>query len=207
MSPLAFGLLGPRTTWYVARASGLTAWCLVVLSVARGLVMSSKPKWKGMPPAWRLDLHRFLGSLALFFTALHVGALMIDPSVPFRVVDVLVPFASHWRPGAVAGGVIGLYLLVVVEVTSLLMRNLPRRWWHRIHLSSLVLLVAATLHGLQSGSDVGNQAVELTLVAAGLLLVPLAVFRLWRVRRPRPGVRSRPPTAARRPEHSDVVAP
>ncbi len=200
------GLLGPRTTWYLARASGLTAWCMVVLSVALGLVMSSKPRWKGLPPAWRLDLHRFLGSLALFFTALHIGALMVDPAVPFRVGDVLIPFASNWRPAAVAGGVVGLYLLVAVEVTSLLMRKLPRRWWHRIHLSSLVLLVAATLHGLQSGSDMGNQAVETVLVVAGLLMAPLAVFRLWRSRRRRPA--ARPSAAAsRQPVGSGVSAP
>ncbi len=48
--------------------------------------------------------------------------------------DALIPFASNWRPAAVVGGVVGLYLLVAVEVTSLLMRKLPRRWWHRIHL-------------------------------------------------------------------------
>ena len=91
-------VLGPPTTWYIARASGLTAWCLVLASVLLGLFMSSKPKWKGLPPAWRLDLHRFLGALAVFFTLLHVAALMIDPFVPFGVVDVLVPFASKWHP-------------------------------------------------------------------------------------------------------------
>ena len=177
------GLLGPRTTWYIARASGLTAWCLVVASVALGLVMSSKPKWKGLPPAWRLDLHRFLGALALCFTVLHIGALTIDPSVPFRVIDVLVPFASRWRPGAVAWGVVGLYLLVVVEGTSLLMRRLPRRWWHRVHLSSLVLLVAATVHGLTAGTDAGSTVVTDVLVGCGVLLAPLGVFRVWRARR------------------------
>ncbi len=183
-------VLGPRTTWYIARASGLTAWCLVLASVLLGLFMSSKPKWKGLPPAWRLDLHRFLGALAVFFTLLHVAALMIDPFVPFGVVDVLVPFASKWHPRAIAGGVLGLYLILVVEVTSLMMRKLPRKWWHRIHLSSLVLLAAATVHGLMSGTDMGNRAVEDVLVVAGVLTVPFAVFRVWRARR-QPSVAAR----------------
>jgi DMSO/TMAO reductase YedYZ heme-binding membrane subunit len=184
MTHAVVSALGPRTTWYIARASGLTAWCLVLTSVLLGLIMSSKPRWKGLPPAWRLDLHRFLGALAVFFTGLHVAALMIDPSVPFRVVDVLVPFVSTWRPDAVAGGVVALYLIVVVEVTSLMMRRLPRRWWHRIHLSSLVLLAAATAHGLMSGTDMGNRAVEDVLVVAGIVTLPLAFFRVWRARRP-----------------------
>ena len=160
MSPLVLGLLGPRTTWYVARASGLTAWCLVVLSVALGLVMSSKPAVEG--PASGLaarpaPLPWFAGAL------LHRAARRGAHGRPVGTV----PCGGRARPvrlelatRAVAGGVVGLYLLVAVEVTSLLMRKLPRRWWHRIHLSSLVLLVAATVHGLQSGSDMGNQAVE-----------------------------------------------
>ena len=187
MLAVASGLLGPRTTWYLARASGLTAWCLVLASVLLGLIMSSKPKWRGLPPAWRLDLHRFLAVLALFFTALHVAALLVDPSVPFRVVDVLVPFASRWRPSAIAGGVVAVYLLVVVEVTSLLMRKLPRKWWHRIHLSSIVLLAAATAHGLMSGTDVGNRAVDGVLAAAGVVTLQLVAYRLWRARTNRSG--------------------
>jgi DMSO/TMAO reductase YedYZ heme-binding membrane subunit len=193
-------VLGPRTTWYIARASGLTAWCLVLASVLLGLFMSSKPKWKGLPPAWRLDLHRFLGALAVFFTLLHVAALMIDPFVPFGVVDVLVPFASTWHPRAIAGGVIGLYLILVVEVTSLMMRKLPRKWWHRIHLSSLVLLAAATVHGLMSGTDMGNRAVEDVLVVAGVLTVPFAVFRVWRARR-QPSVAARTAGATAAGDH------
>lgn len=183
---------GPHTTWYLARASGLTAWLLLLVSVLLGLVMSAKARWKAMPPAWRLDLHRFLGALALGFTLLHIAMLMVDPSVPFRVADVLVPLASRWRPGAVAWGVLGFYLLLAVEVTSLLMRRLPRRWWHRVHLSSLALLAAATVHGIYSGTDAGNRLVQDVLVGAGVVIVPIAAFRIWRINHPsRPARRAR----------------
>ena len=74
---------------------------------------------------------------------MHVAALMIDPFVPFGVVDVLGAVRFEVAPSRDCGGVIGLDLILVVEVTSLLMCKLPRRWWHRIHLSSLVLLAAA----------------------------------------------------------------
>ena len=44
-------------------------------------------------------------------------------------LDLLVPGASQWRPTAVAWGVIALYLLLAVEVTSLLKRRVPTRLW------------------------------------------------------------------------------
>ena len=77
-------------------------------------VLGPKPR-----AAWMTDLHRFLGGLATVFTAVHVGALLFDRYVGFGVGDVLVPLHSSYRPVAVAWGVVALYLLVAVEVTSL----------------------------------------------------------------------------------------
>ena len=102
--------------------------------------MGSKPKGP-----WLLDLHRWLGGLAVVFTVAHVGGLIADSYVSFDLVDALVPFAASWRPGAVAWGVLALWVMVAIEVTSLLMRRLPKRVWRAVHLSSYLLAVAATL--------------------------------------------------------------
>ena len=72
-------------------------------------------------------MHRFLGGAAVTFTGLHVAGLVADSYVHFGVADVLVPGASSWRPGAVAPGVVSLYLLAAVELTSLFMRRSRRR--------------------------------------------------------------------------------
>ena len=92
-------------------------------------------------PAWMLDLHRFLGGLALVFVVLHVGALTFDSFVGFDGDDLLVPYASSWRPAAVAWGITAAYLLVAVELTSLLMRHVRRGLWHAVHLFSYVVFV------------------------------------------------------------------
>ena len=86
--------------WYIARAAGLMAWALLTASVIWGLAISTKAKAFGRRPrpAWTLDLHRFLGALATIFTAVHVGAILIDTYVKFDLVSVLVPFASSWKP-------------------------------------------------------------------------------------------------------------
>ena len=38
-----------------------------------------------------------------------------------------MPQASAWRPVAVTWGVIAFYILVVVQLTSLVMKKLPKR--------------------------------------------------------------------------------
>ena len=151
--------MAPEIWWYIARATGLVAWALAVTSLLLGLALATRaigPKPKG---PWLLDLHRWLGGLAVVFTAADVGGLIADSYVTFDLVDALVPFASAWRPGAVAWGVLALWVMVAIEITSLLMRRLPKRLWRAVHLSSYGLAVAATLHGVTAGTDVGHPAV------------------------------------------------
>ena len=165
--------MSPHVAWYAARAGGLVAWGLVSASVIWGLLLSTR-LFHGRPkPAWVLDLHRFLGGLAVTFTVVHVAALVADATVRFRAIDVLVPFASSWRPGAVALGVVGAWLLAAVEGTSLLMRKLPRKLWRAVHLSSYVLFWTSTAHLLLAGTDARNP-----VVVAGAEVLAAAVFFL-----------------------------
>jgi hypothetical protein len=109
-------------------------------------------------------MHRYLSALAIAATAVHVVALLADSYIQFRIVDVLVPMASSWRPGAVAWGIVALYLLLIVEITSLVAERLPRRVWWTIHLSSFALFTFATIHGLQTGTDAGNALVRIAMI-------------------------------------------
>jgi predicted ferric reductase len=173
----------PQATWYTARASGLVAWAVVTASVAFGLALSSRLVRRRGAPAWLLDLHRFLGTLTVVFVAIHVMALWADSFVSFGLGDLFVPMASAWRPGAVAWGIASLYLIAAIQVTSWLMRWLPRRLWHAVHLSSLALFVAATVHGFASGADRANLAVQWGALTSGVAVVFLAAFRLAGPRR------------------------
>ena len=113
------------------------------------------------------------------------------------LADVLVPFASRWHPVAVAWGVIGIWLLFAIEISSLAMRFLPRRVWHAIHLSSFVLFVSATMHAVASGPDTRKQTFELVLSAVLAVVTLLTMVRVARSKQkgsPRP--RTRPPSAA-----------
>jgi predicted ferric reductase len=169
--------MNPQLWWYVARATGIVAWALLAASVIWGLLLSTRLA-RGRPtPAWLLDLHRFLGGSAVAFTALHLVGLVADNYVHFGLVDLLLPYASSWKPGPVALGVVSVYLLVVVEGTSLAMRRISRRLWRAVHVSSYVLFWTATFHFILAGTDAPHP-----LARAGIDVVAAAVVFLTLVR-------------------------
>ena len=169
--------MNERIVWYLARGSGITAWALLALAVLLGLALSGRPFGKRVPPPWLLEVHRHLGGVAVLFTVTHVAALMADETVAFGWLDVLVPFASTWRPSAVAWGVIAFWLLAVVEGTALARKHLPKLW-KRLHWLSLPLYGVATAHLLTAGTDARNR---LLLAAVQLSLMGVAVLTAARV--------------------------
>jgi len=188
-----------KWTWYVARSGGIVAWVLLALSLMIGLMLSSKVWGRRVSPAWHLSVHRFLGGLAVLFTVIHVVAVMLDDFVDFGWADVLVPFASDWKPQAVAWGIVGFYLLVAIELTSLAMRRLPKRLWRAIHWSSVGLFVTATVHGWQAGTDAGR-AFIMAIVASIVVLTVLTAVRITRAAvraRATNGRRQRPESVTR----------
>jgi hypothetical protein len=155
--------------------------------------MTSKVLRGRVKNAWLLDLHRWLGGLALAFTGVHVLAIMADTYVHFGLASVLVPLASHWHPLAVAWGVVSLYLLAAVELTSLARRHLAHRLWRRVHVLSFPLFVSSTVHGLSAGTDGRRPMILIGAVLTAVAVGALGALRLQtRADHSRPGTRPRP---------------
>ena len=166
-----------KIVWYTVRASGVVTWALVTASVLWGLLLSSRSTRRPRP-AWVLDLHRFIAGLSFAFLAVHLGGLLADRYVRFSPAALVVPLASHWRPGASAWGIVALYLLIAVEVTSLLMTRLSRRLWHAVHLGSFVVFAAATVHGLTAGTDAGRPLSRIFAFGSIAAVVLLTLVRV-----------------------------
>ncbi len=177
--------------WYLARSSGLVSWAILTASIAFGLTLTTRLFGRGVAPAWLLESHRYLGGLSVTFTAIHMGALMADGYVDFGPGDVLVPFVADWKPGPVAWGIVALWVMVAVEVTSLMMRRLPRKWWRAVHFGSFGAFVMAGLHGLQAGTDARRAVVQVFFLSAVMTVMFLTLVRLLAER----GARRRPATA------------
>lgn len=169
--------MNEQTWWFVARSGGIIAWALVTAACLWGLVVSTRIARGRATPAWLLDLHRHLGGLSVIFTAIHVVALIADSFVTFTLADVLVPYSSDWKPAAVAAGVVSMHILIAVEVTSLLQRKMPRRWWRRVHGLSLPLFLLATLHTLAAGTDAVHPALRIAVAGSLLTFTFLVAYR------------------------------
>ena len=177
-------------TWDTARAGGLVAYVLVTAAVAVGLVLRNRWQSSRWPRLVTNELHGYLSLLALVFIVIHVVAVAIDPFTHFGLAAVLVPFASHYRPVWMSLGIVALYLLLAVWVSSRLRRRIGHRLWRQIHVLAFAVYAAATVHGLGTGSDTRTLwAAALYATSVGLVGTLLAVRLLapaGRDARPRP---------------------
>jgi predicted ferric reductase len=167
--------------WHLSRAAGIVAWSLSVIAVMWGMALSTRALGSRPRAPWLLDLHRFLGGLAVVFVGVHMLSLWADSYVTFGLAELLVPMASSWKPGAVTWGVVAFYVLIAVEITSLLMARLPRRLWRGVHMASYVVFVSGTLHLLLAGTDASNPALWW---AAVISLATTVFFVMYRVTGP-----------------------
>jgi DMSO/TMAO reductase YedYZ heme-binding membrane subunit len=186
-----------RMWWWITRASGIVALTIAAAAVSFGLLTSTKLIRRRGAPAWILDLHRYLGTLTIVFVAVHVTAVWLDSFVKFDARQLFVPFASTWRPRAVAFGIISMYLMVAIQTTSWLMRRLPRRLWHRVHVFSIPMLALAIAHAALAGTDRMNRAVQWGGFGIAIVIVYLLGVRLLS-----PSRRVRSVTGSSRPLHA-----
>jgi hypothetical protein len=186
--------------WQLARAGGITAWTLLALSMAAGVANATRVLGRRVPSSGLLAVHRTLGGLAVVFLGIHVLATVADTYVHFGLADVLVPLASGWRPVAVAWGVVAAWLLVAVEVTSLVRHRLPTSAWRWIHLSSYGLFTSSTIHLFAAGSDTYGLAIRTGVVVltgvVALLSIAAALGASHGTSRGSADLAHRPPTAS-----------
>ena len=194
-------------TWYLTRASGVVAYVLLTTSVVFGLVLSTRLHGARPSRPWVLDVHRMIGGLAVVFTGAHLASLLLDSYVSFDIVDVLLPFASGWNPLAVAAGVIAVWMLAAVELTSLARSRISNQVWRRVHLLSFGAFVLASLHFAAAGTDAASPVaivgllgvVSTVVMLLGYRLAPLVTPGAPQPQRRGPVPRAQPPGASRAP--------
>ena len=186
--------MNPQLWWYFARASGMVAAVLLVASLVWGVLMATRALKPVDRPAWMLAMHRWFSGLAVTGVAIHIAALVADSYVHFGTKEILVPMASSWKPGAVTLGVVAMYLLVLVQATSLAMKRLPKRVWRGIHMSSYVLTWLVFVHAGLAGTDVANRVYQVVALLLTIVAVTAAVLRVTMGRAARRGAAAAAPT-------------
>ena len=139
--------------WTLGRASGLTAYALLVLLVSTGLVLAhpaarrlARPR-----PLTRLRVHVSLAVFTLAFTLLHVVVLATDPWAGVGWRGALLPMASAYRPVGVTLGVIAVWAGLVTGVTAALAGRVFAGVWWPVHKVAAAVLALVWVHGVVAG--------------------------------------------------------
>lgn len=180
--------------WLVIRGSGLAAFAMLGLAVIWGLLISTRVLGKAAKPKPVSWFHESLSVGALIAAVIHLVALGLHDYVDFTWVEVLVPGVAHWRPTAVALGVIAFYALVVVTLSFYVKLLIGHRAWRAVHTLSFGLYVTALAHGIAAGTD--NTHPLVVAMYAGFTTATLILVVL-RVTTPVSTGAQRPPPRAR----------
>lgn len=171
--------MSEQVWWYATRAAGMMTWTTATASVVFGLLLSTK-KIRARTGPWFLDLHRFLGGVSVVFLIAHILTLWADGYVDFGPRELFVPGASEWKPEAIAWGIIAAYLIIAVEVTSLLRARVNTTVWRVIHFSSFAAMIGGSYHAFLAGSDVDNPVTWAIAGIGSVLVMGLVSMRLQR---------------------------
>lgn len=164
-------------TWLGIRASGVTAWGLLTAVVLWGLLLRTRLLGTGVKPPVLLNMHRWLGSLALGFLAIHLILLVVDPVVAFSIPQLFIPGIAPWEPFAVSLGVIAMWLMLPVSLVGRIRQRLGKhgaKIFAKTHLIAYSAWPLATAHYVLAGTDAMTEwSIGLLITASALLIFGL----------------------------------
>jgi len=189
------------TTWILLRAAGIGSYVMLFLAVAWGLVATTSLVTKRISKQSANLFHAFVASTGLALLGVHVALLFVDEFVPFSMAGLFVPMSSGYRPLAITAGIVSMYGIVTIVVTSWLRKKLGTAWWRRVHLLAVPMFSLSLAHGVFSGTDTKRPWMFTLYAVTGLLVVFLTLVRAFTYgyRPPRPAPEERPEEKKARP--------
>lgn len=177
--------------WYVIRASGFVAVGLLILLMLSGIGQVTGLLYRFIEPVKAWALHKAMALALCGAIAVHVLFLLFDHYLPFSLAQVLVPFVSHYNNHtsllgfglssiAVALGILAMYGVAVVVLSSLGWIDTRPKIWRRLHYLNYFIILAAFVHALGVGSDLKYGTFRATWIAVAALLLLAIASRLWR---------------------------
>jgi sulfoxide reductase heme-binding subunit YedZ len=175
--------------WLVSRSAGVAALLAMTLSTLIGLALANGLFGRRTRGAV-IAVHEHLSAIALVGIGIHAVALLGDDYLHPAPGDLLVPGLIDYRPVAVATGIAGGYLAVLLTFSFYARRRFGAERWRKLHRFSAVAYVLSVVHTLAAGSDAGAGWLRVPLFAGVGIALALLSARL-------PGRRSGSRTSSR----------
>jgi sulfoxide reductase heme-binding subunit YedZ len=164
--------------WYLGRGTGTMSLVLLTVVVVLGVGNRSGRPVFGLPRFVVAAVHRNAALFAVALLGVHVTSLFFDPYAQLRLVDLVVPFTSAYRPLWLGLGTLAGDLVIALVVTSLLRHRLGLRAWRAVHWLAYAAWPVAWLHGLGTGTDGGQLWLRLIAAACAATVVAALAWRL-----------------------------
>jgi predicted ferric reductase len=167
------------TLWYITRATATSAYVALSFSVMLG-ILQVIARNAAERLSWLVDeSHKFIATLSGVLVLGHLVTLLLDPYLPFSLINLLLPLNEPYRQTAVDFGVFGLYAMALLLLTSWLRRRMRYRLWRGVHYISFVMFALVTAHGWLAGSDSGEPWMRALYGGATAMIVFLTLVRLF----------------------------
>jgi sulfoxide reductase heme-binding subunit YedZ len=165
------------SVWDTTRALALTSYLLLFVSVVAGVLQSMKM----LPAKSKASIimsHPLTGWLGLLFGLTHGLVLLYDNYVGYTLVEILVPFTAKQDPFEIGLGVIALYIVFLLVLSSDLLQRLGKQIWHKVHILAFPAFLMALYHGVAIGTDTVLPAIRFMYIFTGLVVLALIVMRI-----------------------------
>jgi predicted ferric reductase len=164
--------------WYATRLLAFLSYLAISGSVVYGLLLSTRLLDAIAHRPISFTLHQDLASVGLGLAAVHGMLLALDRSVPFSLAEIVVPFASPYRPLWVGVGQVGLYITGIVVASFYVRRRIGQRAWRALHYLTFLAFIGSTAHGLMTGTDSGSAWAWGIYVGSMVTVVFLLAYRI-----------------------------
>jgi sulfoxide reductase heme-binding subunit YedZ len=167
---------GPHIFWITSRAAGTVALVLASLSVALGLLMSTRlVRGRG------LDLraaHEALSLSTIAAIVIHGVALIGDGYLHPTLADIGIPFASGYKTWWTSLGIVAGWATAALGLSYYLRRWIGQNRWRRLHRLTALAWLMGLAHSLGEGTDAGQ---VWFLIMTAIVAVPAALLLAGRI--------------------------
>jgi len=139
--------------WYATRGAGVVSLVLLTGVVLLGIIGAMRWQTVSWPRFLTAGFHRNLALATLIFLAIHIVTAVVDPFTALGWQAAIIPFSSSYRRLWLGLGVVAIYVLIAVVLTSLLRPLFGHRAWRLVHWLAYLMWPVAVIHGIGTGTD------------------------------------------------------
>jgi methionine sulfoxide reductase heme-binding subunit len=168
--------------WYVSRSAGLLGFIFLWLAVFLGLAIRNPLLKKVVKPIYSCGLHCYISSLAVFWALIHGTSFLFHGNFSLSLSEIVIPFYSQTslvNPVYMSLGIMALYAMIIITITSYLRSHLNHWLWRAVHFLNPLAFIFVVVHGYMNGTDMKNIYISLSFLLSSAILVLIYFSNLF----------------------------